>query len=95
MDVTQQVSGLLSPVVQYGFAGMCVILIAVIVWLIRQLIAVLKENNAVIGEHNKIMALLHEKLGFVEAKMQKLSDQLASRPCVAGFKMDNRKENES
>ena len=41
----------LQPVIQYGFAGMSVVLLGIIVWLIGKLLAVLKENNTVIS-HN-------------------------------------------
>jgi len=41
---------LMSPVIQYGFAGFSLVLVGVIVWLIKQLLAVLKENTQALQE---------------------------------------------
>ena len=43
MDTTP----IMSPLIQYGFAGFSLILLAVLVWLIRELLIVLKANNRV------------------------------------------------
>lgn len=38
----------LAPILQYGFAGFSLLLLGVIVWQFKQLLAVLKANNRVV-----------------------------------------------
>ena len=40
---------IMQPIIQYGFAGMCVVLLGILVWLISKLLAILEKTNAVIA----------------------------------------------
>lgn len=44
---------ILTPLIQYGFAGLSAILIAFIVWLTGELIKVVKESNRVISANTQ------------------------------------------
>ena len=48
------------PVIQYGFAGVTAVLLGIIVWMIRQLLAVLSRNSAVISENSEAFRTLGE-----------------------------------
>lgn len=80
MDPT--ISPMLTPVVQWGFAGFCAVLIAIIVWLIRQLLMVLKQNNDVIAANtlaiSDVNKVAHEQMEL----SRRIYDRLLSRPCL-------------
>jgi hypothetical protein len=40
-----------NPIIQYAFAGMSVLLLGIICWLIRIVVEVLRENQRVISEN--------------------------------------------
>ncbi len=44
---------LLQPVVQYGFLGFSVVLLGVVIWLIKRLLAVLDANNRIIAANTE------------------------------------------
>lgn len=82
--------------IQYGFAGFCLILIGLIIWLVCKFITVHDKLIDVIKQSNKVQAqLIDESKANVtiqtETKMlvQKVHDdfgalqiKLASRPCL-------------
>jgi len=74
---------LLDPVLQAGFAGLCVILIGLIAWLVRQLVNVLKENNRVISANTQAMTTLVAGQTRVEASVEALRDEMVRKPCLA------------
>ena len=48
-------------ILEYGYAGLCVLLVGVIVWMTRQLLAALRANQQVIstiitGRHSKFLS---------------------------------------
>lgn len=79
----QEIADIGSPLMQFGFAGFCLIELAIIVWLVRELIAVLKANNAVLADHNELMKTLTGKVHSVEELTILTKDKLISRPCIA------------
>ena len=83
----ETVTTLFSPFLQGGFAGMALLQLLFLFWINKRGLEVLKENNKVIAEHNKLMAMHYEKLGFVEAKIEQLSNRLADRPCQARIRI--------
>lgn len=46
---------IMDSVAQYGFAGFCVVLLCIIVWLIKQLLEVIRANNAVIERNTEAL----------------------------------------
>jgi hypothetical protein len=71
-----------TPLIQLGFAGFSLLELAIIVWLVRELIQVLKANNAVLADHNELMRALTTKVGTVEELTGETRDKLLSRPCI-------------
>jgi len=72
-----------NPVIQYGFAGMCVVLLGIVVWLIQKLLDVIKDNNRIISEHNTLLAAINKVLQDSVDVQVNIKDKLNSRPCIA------------
>lgn len=80
----QHTSLMLDPIVQCGFAGMCAILLAIVVWLISQLLKVIRDNNTVIARNNELVSGVIQQLGRQEEQHASIGRQLAERPCLWG-----------
>jgi hypothetical protein len=74
----------LGPVLQWGFAGFSLLLLAVVVWLIRQLLKVLVRNNKVIQANTGVIRSVREDSKQIRADLQIIRHVLDGRPCVAG-----------
>ena len=72
----------MSPSMQYGFAGFAFLLLGVVVWMIKQLLKVLKDTNTVVGNNTQVMNSVHETAGETRELMIEVKDQLLSRPCL-------------
>ena len=44
-----------TPIAQYGAAGFCMVLLAIIVWLIKQLLCVIERSNQINAELGKAL----------------------------------------
>jgi hypothetical protein len=75
---------ILNPVVQYGFAGFCVILLGILVWMIKQLLTVLKENNKVIATNTQAIQAVHSITEETRDITIDVKDTLNRKPCIAG-----------
>ena len=62
----------MTPVLQYGFAGFAAILLAIIVWLIHQLIKLIRENNDVIAHNSQVIQKLLANQETFEKSMNDL-----------------------
>lgn len=74
----------MSPIIQYGFAGFAFALLAVLVWFVSKLLDVLKETNKVIGDNSKAVESVAQVSRETIDEVRELKLQLASRPCQAG-----------
>lgn len=76
---------IMSPLLQYGFAGFSIILLCILVWLINKLLKVLKDTNEVIAKNT--MAIKQVDKDTAEAKDVAIEckDLLLSRPCIAKY----------
>jgi len=83
--VTNETSVIMSPLIQYGFAGFSLILLGVLIWLIRELLLVLKENNRVIAENTQAIKSVDKNTTNTFAIMVEIKDELLKRPCIAKF----------
>jgi len=83
--VTNETSVIMSPLIQYGFAGFSLILLGVLIWLIRELLSVLKENNRVIAENTQAIKSVDKNTTNTFAIMVEIKDELLKRPCIAKF----------
>jgi len=76
---------IMGPVIQYGFAGFSLILLAILVWLIRELLTVLKTNNRVIAENTQAIKYVSTITKNTFGIMVEIKDELLKRPCIAKF----------
>jgi len=74
---------LLQPVIQYGFLGLSAVLLCIIVWLIKQLLIVLKATNKIIAANTATTNDLVIIIGDLIALTRSIHDKLISRPCIA------------
>ena len=76
----------MAPFVQWGFAGFCFVLFAslmwVIVWLVKNLLTVLKESNRVIAGNTGAITAIHTTADETKTLMSGIRDQLLMRPCL-------------
>lgn len=86
--MSNETSVIMSPLLQYGFAGFSLILLAVLVWLIRELLAVLKANNLVIAENTHAINAVDKSARDTFNIMIEIKDELLKRPCIAKFTQD-------
>jgi len=77
---------ILAPVIQYGFAGMSGILLVIIVWLIRRLLDVLRENNKIIAENTAAIRDVHKTTGEALRLTRSVHEKMLSRPCTLNTK---------
>jgi uncharacterized BrkB/YihY/UPF0761 family membrane protein len=73
---------LMSPVAQYGFAGMCVILMVFVFWLVRKVFQVLAEVTSVIQANTNAITELTKLSGHDHDLLRSVHDKLLERPCL-------------
>ena len=71
-----------APYIQLGFAGFAFLLVFVIVWLIRRLLAILDKTNQIIAGNTEAINRVHEATHDVKLLMSDIRDQLFQRPCL-------------
>ena len=74
---------LLQPVIEYGFLGFSAVLLAVVIWLIKQLLIVMKANNTIVAQNTAAMKTLTATVSDLMILNRSLHDKLISRPCIA------------
>lgn len=72
-----------NPIIQYGFAGLCVVLLGFLAWLVKRLLAVLEKTTEVINQNTMVIGSLKEEQDEVKGIMIEIKDKLNSRPCIA------------
>jgi len=73
----------LQPIVRYGFVGFSAVLLGVVIWLIRRLLAVLERNTDVIAHNTQAICDLSSMTTDLLTLSRSLHDKLISRPCIA------------
>ena len=76
-------TNIMTPIVQYGFAGLCVVLLGILVWLIKELLVILKENNRVISANTQAIQQVDRHSADALAIGIEVKDELLKRPCIA------------
>jgi hypothetical protein len=71
-----------APYIQLGFAGFAFLLVFVIVWLIRRLLAILDQTGKIISGNTEAINRVHEAAEDQKALMKDIRDQLFQRPCL-------------
>lgn len=82
MDTTT-INTVLSPIIQYGFAGMCVILMAFSFWMVKSLITMSSQSNQVIAANTAALQTLIESNKSYTQALEDLRLDLAKKPCIA------------
>lgn len=72
----------LTPTLQYGFAGFSLVLVGVIVWLIRQLLRVLNQNNRVISGNTAAIVAVTKDTSETKQEVRQLREELLKRTCL-------------
>lgn len=79
MDTQPIVS--LAPILQYGFAGFCLLLLAVIVWQFRQLLNLTRGTNRVINACTHAIEGARETSEEVRTELRALRDEQLRSGC--------------
>lgn len=81
----QVTTSIMNPVIQWGFAGLSIVLLGILVWLIKQLLNVMDKNNEVIAANTQAIQRVD---GHAEDTLEvavELKNELYKRPCLAKF----------
>ena len=73
----------IQPVIQYGFLGFSAVLLGVVIWLIKRLLAVLEANNRIIAANTEAIGDLTAMTRDLLKLNRSLHDKVISRPCIA------------
>lgn len=80
---------IVEPFIQWGFAGFAFLLLAVVVWLIKQVLHVLAENTRAMVRHAEISVEVKGAMRGVTESMDRhnevvadLRTELIKRPCL-------------
>ena len=71
-----------SPLIQGGFAVFALLLLGVNVWLVKQLLRVLRDNSQVIAGNTRALESVATIASDTRNLMQQMRDQLLARPCL-------------
>lgn len=77
-----EVFQLWSPMIQGGFAIFSLLLLGINVWLVKQLLRVLRDNNRVIAGNTRAIESVARIAGDTRELMQEIRDELFRRPCL-------------
>ena len=77
-----EVIQLWAPLIQGGFAVFALLLLGVNVWLVKQLLKVLKDNSQVIAGNTRAIESVATIASDTKGLMQQLRDELLKRPCL-------------
>lgn len=78
----QQAASLFSPMVQYGFAGFCFLLLGLVFWMIRKLLDIIVKNNEVIERNTSTIGNLLNQSKDELVILRSIHDKLLQRPCL-------------
>jgi len=80
------VEHLLEPIVQYGFAGMCAILLGVLIWMIHRVLDAFSRNGDIISANTHAINQLNGNMSEQRVEIGGLKEELYRRPCLIGEK---------
>jgi hypothetical protein len=83
-----QSTTIMAPIIQWGFAGLSGILLGILVWLIRELLGVLKETNMVIATNTHTIQEVERSSMMVKDVVDAMKDEMNKRPCIARFNVE-------
>jgi hypothetical protein len=81
MDIVQQIFA--NPVIQYGFAGLSLILLGFVVWLVKKIVRITEDCTRVmtnlLEKQSAQLTLLQDMIRLC----RDIHDKLLARPCIA------------
>jgi len=84
----QETTSILTPIMQFGFAGLSAVLLVILVWLIKELLSILKETNRIIAANTQAIQSVDENARIVVNTTNALKDEIYKRPCIARIHVD-------
>ncbi|MDO8303435.1 MAG: hypothetical protein Q7T18_09355 [Sedimentisphaerales bacterium] len=75
-------SSIMQPIIQYGFAGMCVVLLGILVWLISKLLAILEKTNQVIAANTDAIKVVDTHASETMTLLKDLRDRILKLKCI-------------
>lgn len=84
-----EASFLMDPILQYGFAGMCAVLLVILVWLIRSLIRLLEKTGQIISANTQAICQVDQHSIDALKILRDTHDKLIARPCIAKKERDS------
>ncbi len=60
------ITTVMTPIMQFGFAGLSLVLLGIVIWLIRQLLLVIQRNNDVVAANTH--AIMSSEKNTIEAR---------------------------
>lgn len=73
---------LAAPLMQFGFAGFCIVLLAFIFWLVKRLLGVLDQTNRIIAANTEAILNLSNTTTEEMKLVRDLRDKMMTRPCL-------------
>ncbi len=67
-----------SPVIQYGFAGFCVLLLSFIFWLTKQLLEVIRKNNSILAKLIETINKVDRRAVRIENSVKELNNRISN-----------------
>jgi len=83
-----------SPVVQGGFAVFALLLLGINVWLVKQLLKVLRDNSRVIAGNTRAIECVATISTDTKQLMQGIREELLKRPCLMEETLDDGRNHE-
>lgn len=74
--------GILNPIIQYGFAGMCAVLLGILVWLINKLLAILEKNNQIIAANTEAIKIVDGHASETITLLKDVRDRMLKLKCI-------------
>ena len=71
-----------NPVIQYGFAGFCAILLGLLFWLIRRLLDLFERVTRVIGENSELVRTIDVHMMETRETLYSMRDKFLTLKCV-------------
>ena len=93
-DVMQSAAAVITPVMQWGFAGFAMVMVGINVWLIKRLLGLLDANNKIIAENTRARWEVAKLINAALRILRGVNERLLSRPCKLGVPMNELDEDD-
>jgi len=88
-----QEPSIMQPIIQYGFAGFSAVLLGVLIWMIKNLLIVLKDSSQVIINNTKAIHTLDattkevkESINETRHEVILMKQEMIRKPCGENLK---------